>query len=85
MQETNKSFALILDEAKKLGYAEADPSFDINGMDCAHKISIISMISFGNTLNSDHVYVEEVFACTIRSMLISLNFFLHDVVVVHGR
>ena len=58
MQETNKSFSLILDEAKKLGYAESDPSFDINGMDSAHKVSIISMISFGNIINSNHVYVE---------------------------
>ena len=58
MQETNRSFLLILEEAKKLGYAESDPSFDINGMDSAHKISIISMISFGNVINSSQVYVE---------------------------
>lgn len=71
MQETNKSFALILDEAKKLGYAEADPSFDVNGMDCAHKISIISMISFGNTLNSDHVYVEGIENIEIEDIIYS--------------
>ena len=71
MQETNKSFALILDEAKRLGYAEADPTLDINGMDCAHKISIISMISFGNILNSDHVYVEGIENIEIEDIIFS--------------
>ena len=47
MNSVNKSFEEALVEAQKLGYAEADPSFDINGMDAAHKLSILSAISFG--------------------------------------
>ncbi len=47
MNSANKSFDEALIEAQELGYAEADPSFDINGMDAAHKLSIISALSFG--------------------------------------
>ena len=47
MNSANKSFDEALTEAQELGYAEADPSFDINGMDAAHKLSIISALSFG--------------------------------------
>ena len=58
MLETKKNFNDILDEAKKLGYAEADPKFDINGTDTAHKIAILSMISFENELNLNTIYTE---------------------------
>ena len=47
MNSANKSFDEALIEAQELGYAEADPLFDINGMDTAHKLSIISALSFG--------------------------------------
>tara|TARA_B100000085_G_scaffold150014_1_gene136361 strand:- start:228 stop:1511 length:1284 start_codon:yes stop_codon:yes gene_type:complete len=47
MSSENKSFEEALSNAKKLGYAESDPTFDIGGFDAAHKISILSMIAFG--------------------------------------
>ena len=47
MSTTNCDLQSALEEAQKLGYAEADPSFDINGMDAAHKISILAALAFG--------------------------------------
>ena len=71
MNEKGLNFDEVLKDAQDKGYAEADPSFDVNGMDCAHKISIISMISFGNTLNSDHVYVEGIENIEIEDIIYS--------------
>ena len=48
----------LLNDAKSHGYAESDPSFDINGMDTAHKLSIMSSISFNNKIDLDKVYVS---------------------------
>jgi homoserine dehydrogenase len=47
MRETGREFAAVLDEAQKLGYAEADPSFDVDGIDAAHKLSILTAVAFG--------------------------------------
>ena len=47
-----------LKEAQEKGYAEADPSFDIDGIDAAHKLSILIMLSFGTFLNFDKIHVE---------------------------
>lgn len=58
MLKEGLSFDRALDEAKKLGYAEADPSFDIDGIDAAHKISILSFLAFGSFPNFSDVYVE---------------------------
>ena len=58
MYETKSDFHKILKEAQDLGYAESDPSFDINGTDTAHKISILSLIAFGNSLNLKSIYTE---------------------------
>ena len=58
MRETGKDFADVLDEARKLGYAEADPSFDIDGVDTAHKLAILTSVAFGCETNFDAVYVE---------------------------
>ena len=58
MLETEKTFGEILKEAQKLGYAEANPTFDINGTDTAHKLAILSMISFENQLNLNTIYTE---------------------------
>ncbi len=58
MYETKLDFNKILKEAQKLGYAESDPSFDIDGTDTAHKISILSLIAFGNFLNFKSIYTE---------------------------
>ena len=47
MRETGREFADVLGEAQKLGYAEADPSFDVDGVDAAHKLSILTSVAFG--------------------------------------
>src|SRR4030095_3890849 len=47
MRATGRSFADVLAEAQKLGYAEADPTFDVEGIDAAHKLTIMSAIAFG--------------------------------------
>ena len=58
MYETKSDFHKILKEAQNLGYAESDPSFDIDGTDTAHKISILSLVAFGNSLNLKSIYKE---------------------------
>jgi homoserine dehydrogenase len=58
MLQTKKNFDDVLEEAKKLGYAEADPAFDIGGIDAAHKLAILSSISFGIPLDFNSIYVE---------------------------
>ena len=58
MLETKKDFKTILNDAKAHGYAESDPSFDINGMDTAHKLSIMSSISFNNKIDLEKVFVS---------------------------
>ena len=58
MREKNWSFAQALETAQTLGYAEADPTFDIQGIDAAHKASIMSAIAFGIRMPFDSAYVE---------------------------
>lgn len=58
MREKSLPFAPVLDEAQKLGYAEADPTYDIEGIDAAHKITIMSAIAFGIPVQFDKVHIE---------------------------
>lgn len=58
MEEKHRDFDDVLAEAQKLGYAEADPTFDIEGIDAAHKLTILSSIAFGVPINFDSVYAE---------------------------
>ncbi|MCS3904546.1 homoserine dehydrogenase [Methylohalomonas lacus] len=58
MRERGLQFDAVLDEAKELGYAEADPSFDIEGTDAAHKLTILAAIAFGIPLQYDKVHTE---------------------------
>lgn len=58
MRETGREFATVLAEAQALGYAEADPSFDVDGTDTAHKLAILATVAFGCTLDFDAVHVE---------------------------
>ena len=58
MSDEGREFADVLTEAQALGYAEADPSFDIDGIDAAHKLTILSAIAFGIELQFESVYVE---------------------------
>ena len=58
MRESRREFGEVLAEAQKLGYAEADPSFDIDGVDAAHKLAILTSVAFGTEVNFAGVYVE---------------------------
>ena len=58
MRSKGLDFAVVLKEAQRLGYAEADPTFDIEGIDAAHKATIMSAIAFGIPVQFDKAYVE---------------------------
>ncbi|MGA3001396.1 MAG: homoserine dehydrogenase [Acetobacteraceae bacterium] len=58
MRERGREFAEVLADAQKLGYAEADPTFDIDGIDAAHKLAILAALAFGRPVAFDAVYVE---------------------------
>ncbi len=58
MRERGREFAEVLADAQKLGYAETDPSFDIDGIDAAHKLAILAALAFGRPVAFDAVYVE---------------------------
>ena len=58
MQSAGREFAEVLAEAQALGYAEADPTYDIEGIDAAHKLAILASIAFGNPLQFDRVFTE---------------------------
>jgi homoserine dehydrogenase len=58
MRETGRVFDDVLAEAQRLGYAEADPGFDVDGVDAAHKIAILASLAFGGEVDFDAVYVE---------------------------
>ncbi|MDH3638154.1 MAG: homoserine dehydrogenase, partial [Gammaproteobacteria bacterium] len=58
MRDRGRDFEDVLAEAQRLGYAEADPTFDIEGVDAAHKLTILAAIAFGIPLQFDKVYTE---------------------------
>jgi len=58
MREKGLAFNEVLAQAQKLGYAEADPTYDIEGIDAAHKITLMSAIAFGIPVQFDKVYTE---------------------------
>ena len=68
MIEKGKDLGSILEEAQKLGYAESDPSFDIGGIDAAHKLSILASISFGIPLNFNSIYIEGIENITLEDL-----------------
>jgi homoserine dehydrogenase len=58
MRDKGRDFADVLAEAQQLGYAEADPTFDVEGIDAAHKLAILGSLAFGIPLQFDKVYTE---------------------------
>ena len=58
MRSKSLDFAVVLKEAQRLGYAETDPTFDIEGIDAAHKVTLMSAIAFGTPVQFDKAYVE---------------------------
>jgi homoserine dehydrogenase len=58
MRDKGLTFDTVLKEAQRLGYAEADPTFDIEGVDAAHKITILSALAFGIPMQFDKAHIE---------------------------
>lgn len=58
MRDKGRDFEDVLNEAQLLGYAEADPTFDVEGIDAAHKLTILGSIAFGMPLQFDKTYIE---------------------------
>ena len=58
MREEGRDFAEVLADAQALGYAEADPAFDIDGVDAAHKLAILAGLAFGRQVDFAAVHVE---------------------------
>ncbi len=65
MREQVRSFEDVLAEAQSLGYAEANPTFDVEGIDAAHKLTILAAIAFGIPLQFEKVYTEGITQITI--------------------
>jgi len=64
MRESGRDFADVLAEAQAHGYAEADPSFDIDGVDAAHKLAILTSVAFGCPVNFAGIHVEGIRSIT---------------------
>ena len=64
MRDQGLAFGTVLKEAQRLGYAEADPTFDIEGIDAAHKLTIMSAIAFGIPMQFDKAYTEGISSLT---------------------
>lgn len=58
METTGRDFADVLKDAQALGYAEADPSFDVGGIDAAHKLAILASLAFGTEVDFANVHIE---------------------------
>ena len=65
-----REFDEVLKEAQKKGYAEADPSFDVNGIDAAHKITILAMIGFGTKVEFESVRIEGISEIALEDIIL---------------
>ncbi|HEY8596705.1 MAG TPA: homoserine dehydrogenase [Devosiaceae bacterium] len=73
MGEENISFEDCLKEAQELGYAEADPTFDIEGYDTAHKLAILTSLSFGVEIAADQIFVEGITGITQADLKVAAD------------
>lgn len=58
MTDDGESFDVVLKEAQRLGFAEADPTFDVEGIDASHKLAILVSLAYGKNVNLEDIYVE---------------------------
>src|SRR5580704_3693136 len=58
MEMEGLSFEECLKEAQQLGYAEADPTFDVGGFDTAHKLAILASLAFGTAIDAEAIHIE---------------------------
>jgi len=68
MREKGRDFSDVLQEAQDLGYAEADPTFDVEGIDAAHKLVILASLAFGIPLQFEKVYTEGITKISIEDV-----------------
>ncbi|ENU97515.1 homoserine dehydrogenase [Acinetobacter variabilis] len=68
MRDKGRAFADVLKEAQELGYAEADPTFDVEGIDAAHKLTLLASIAFGIPLQFDKVFTEGISKITAQDV-----------------
>ncbi len=68
MANEGRSFADVLKEAQALGYAEADPTFDVGGFDTAHKLAVITSLAFGSQVNLAAIDIEGIEAITLEDI-----------------
>jgi len=68
MEKEERDFADVLAEAQELGYAEADPSFDIGGVDAAHKVACLTSLAFGTQTDFDSIFIEGIEQITLNDI-----------------
>ena len=74
MREQGRDFADVLADAQRLGYAEADPAFDVDGIDAAHKLAILAALAFGRPVAFDAVHVEGIRAISAMDIAFARDF-----------
>lgn len=74
MREKGLAFADVLRQAQALGYAEADPTFDVEGVDAAHKLALLASIAFGIPVQFDKVYTEGISQLTLEDVAAAERF-----------
>ena len=74
MEATGRSFEDVLKDAQALGYAEADPTFDVGGIDAAHKLAILASLAFGQEVSFDNVEVEGIERITASDIQFAKDF-----------
>lgn len=68
MREKNRSFEDALADAQRLGYAEADPTYDVEGIDAAQKLTILAALAYGTPLDASRCYTEGISAVSVEDM-----------------
>jgi len=74
MKDRGRDFSDVLKEAQDLGYAEADPTFDVEGIDAAHKLAILASLAFSVPLNFDKVFTEGITKITPMDLMFANEF-----------
>jgi homoserine dehydrogenase len=69
MEEEAKDFSDVLKEAQRLGYAEADPTFDVEGIDAAHKLTILGSLAFGCNIKFKDIHTEGISGITLNDII----------------
>jgi homoserine dehydrogenase len=72
--DEGSSFAEVLAEAQKIGFAEADPTLDVEGIDTAHKLAILTSLAYGMEINFDDIYIEGISGITAEDIVFAGEF-----------